>query len=163
MLACFVSWLCRHFSDRFHLDKSLLMPAADVPSHQLPKNKEALDRKFLPSWWSVVYALCCIVYQGGLRGGNLQTNRRLPLSGKQRRKTEISGVEIFHISFLYFYRGWSWQILSWVHFCHQPQAGWHLIELISNYHSYAAIYSQKFSTKHRFIVILNWRTQFTSQ
>ena len=49
MLACFVSWLSRH-SDMFHLDKSLLMPAAAaVPQSQLPENKEALDRKFLAS------------------------------------------------------------------------------------------------------------------
>ena len=71
------------------------MPGAAVPSPQPPKNKEALDRKF-PSLVRVYAVL-------STRGGNLQTNRRLPLSAKQRRKSEISGVEIFNISFFNFY------------------------------------------------------------
>ena len=70
------------------------------------------------------------LYTEGAAGGDLQTNRRLPLSDKQRRKSEISGVEIFNISFSYFYPGDHDKYFVGCISATNHRAGRHLIEVI---------------------------------
>ena len=72
--------------------------AAAVPQSQLPENKEALHRKFLPG----------LVSPGGGRWGEickLTVVCRCRANKGGGKKYEISGVEIFNISFEHFYRG----------------------------------------------------------
>ena len=75
------------------------MPAAAaVPQSQLPENKEGLDRKFLPG----------LVSPGGGRGGEickLTVVCRCRANKGGGKNFEISGVEIFNISFENFLSG----------------------------------------------------------